>query len=81
MHDERLSLYVCREYNQEEVSSTLWNYSHKHYGRGHKNNSMAFTRKDLLAIVKSVQHFYKYLRDKEFLIRTDHADLSWLLGL
>lgn len=39
------------------------------------------TRKELLAIVKSVDHFHKYLYGREFLIRTDHAALSWLLRL
>lgn len=39
------------------------------------------TRKELLAIVKSVDHFHWYLSGKEFLVRTDHAALSWLLRL
>ena len=37
------------------------------------------TRKELLAVVKSVEHFYKYLYGRKFLIRTDHAALKWLL--
>ncbi|KAJ3641514.1 hypothetical protein Zmor_028019 [Zophobas morio] len=39
------------------------------------------TRKELLAIVKAVNHFHKYLYGQEFLIRTDHAALSWLLRI
>lgn len=39
------------------------------------------TRKELLAIVKSVDHFHRYLYGREFIIRTDHAALSWLLRL
>lgn len=39
------------------------------------------TRKELLAIVKSVDHFHKYLYGRRFLIRTDHAALKWLLQL
>jgi len=39
------------------------------------------TRKELLAIVKSVDHFHKYLYGQEFLIRTDHAALKWLPGM
>lgn len=38
------------------------------------------TRRELLAVVKSVEHFYKYLYGRRFLIRTDHASLKWLLN-
>ena len=37
------------------------------------------TRKELLAVVKSVEHFHKYLYGRRFLLRTDHAALMWLL--
>mgnify|MGYP005985091303 FL=1 len=39
------------------------------------------TRKELLAIVRAVEHFHKYLHGREFLIRTDHATLTWLLQM
>ena len=39
------------------------------------------TRKELLAIVKSVNQFHKYLYGQHFKIRTDHAALKWLLQL
>ncbi|UYV84336.1 K02A2.6-like [Cordylochernes scorpioides] len=39
------------------------------------------TRKELLAIVKAVEHFHKYLYGQNFLIRTDHAALTWLLRM
>ena len=38
------------------------------------------TRKQLLAIVKSVEHFHHYQYRRKFLIRTDHAALRWLLS-
>ena len=38
------------------------------------------TRRELLAVVKSVEHFYKYLYGTRFLLRTDHASLKWLLN-
>lgn len=38
------------------------------------------TRRELLAVVKSVKHFYKYVYGREFLLRTDHAALKWLLS-
>lgn len=37
------------------------------------------TRRELLAVVKSIAHFHKYLYGRRFLLRTDHAALMWLL--
>lgn len=37
------------------------------------------TRRELLAVVKSIEHFHKYLYGRRFLLRTDHAALMWLL--
>lgn len=37
------------------------------------------TRRELLAVVKTLQHFNKYLIGRQFLLRTDHAALKWLL--
>ncbi|UYV85033.1 hypothetical protein LAZ67_X004344, partial [Cordylochernes scorpioides] len=39
------------------------------------------TRKELLAIVKAVEHFHKYLYGQNFLIRIDLAALTWLLRM
>ncbi|GBL72398.1 Retrovirus-related Pol polyprotein from transposon 297 [Araneus ventricosus] len=38
------------------------------------------TRKELLAIVKSIEHFHHYLYGWKFLLWTDHASLRWLLN-
>ena len=38
------------------------------------------TRRELLAVIKSVQHFHHYLYGRHFTVRTDHAALSWLLS-
>ncbi|UYV65014.1 K02A2.6-like [Cordylochernes scorpioides] len=38
------------------------------------------TRRELLAIVKSTEHFHHYLYGQKFLLRTDHAALRWLLN-
>ncbi|GFW78082.1 retrovirus-related Pol polyprotein from transposon 297 [Trichonephila clavipes] len=35
------------------------------------------TRKELLAIVKAIEHFHHYLYGQKFLLRTDHASLTW----
>lgn len=37
------------------------------------------TRRELLAVVATVKNFHKYLYGQEFLLRTDHAALRWLL--
>ncbi len=37
------------------------------------------TRKELLALVTFTRHFRHYLLGREFLVRTDHASLTWLL--
>ncbi|GFW93188.1 hypothetical protein TNCV_3333481 [Trichonephila clavipes] len=38
------------------------------------------TMKELLAIVKAVEHFHPYLYGRRFLLRTYHASLTWLLN-
>ena len=36
------------------------------------------TRKELLAVVHFVRHFRPYLLGRQFILRTDHASLTWL---
>lgn len=36
------------------------------------------TRRELLAVVKSLEHFHPYLYGAKFTVRTDHAALRWL---
>ena len=38
------------------------------------------TRKELLAVVFFVKHFKHYLYGKQFIVRTDHGSLRWLLN-
>ena len=38
------------------------------------------TRRELLAVVDSVQNFHYYLCGKPFFIHTDHSALTWLLS-
>ena len=38
------------------------------------------TRRELLAVLKATEHFHPYLYGNQFLIRTDHASLRWLLS-
>jgi hypothetical protein len=37
------------------------------------------TRRELLAIVRTLEHFHKYLYGQEFLLGTDHSALIWLI--
>ncbi|GBM55009.1 Retrovirus-related Pol polyprotein from transposon 412 [Araneus ventricosus] len=53
-------------------------YFSKSLGKPERNYCV--TRKGLLAIVKSIEHFHHYLYGQKFLLRTDHASLRWLLN-
>lgn len=52
-------------------------YFSKALSKAEKNYCV--TRKELLAIVKTLEHFHKYLYGQPFLLRTDHASLTWIL--
>ena len=39
------------------------------------------TRKELLAVIKSLEHFHPYLYGAKFTVRTDHAALRWMKTL
>ncbi|GBM54305.1 Retrovirus-related Pol polyprotein from transposon 297 [Araneus ventricosus] len=53
-------------------------YFRKSLGKPERNYSV--TRKELLATLKSIEHFHHYLYGRKFLLRTDHASLRWLLN-
>ena len=38
------------------------------------------TRKELLAVVHFTKYFKHYLSGKQFLVRTDHSSIQWLLN-
>ncbi|GBM35397.1 Retrovirus-related Pol polyprotein from transposon 297 [Araneus ventricosus] len=60
--------------NEERVIA----YFSKSLGKPERNYCV--TRKELLAIVKSIEHLHHYLYGWKFLLRTDHASLRWLLN-
>ncbi|GBN37863.1 Retrovirus-related Pol polyprotein from transposon 297 [Araneus ventricosus] len=60
--------------NEERVIA----YFSKSLGKPERNYCV--TRKELLAIVKSIEHFHHYLYGQKFFLRTDHASLRWLLN-
>ncbi|GBN99011.1 Retrovirus-related Pol polyprotein from transposon 297 [Araneus ventricosus] len=53
-------------------------YFSKSLGKPERNYCV--TLEELLAIVKSIEHFHHYLYGQKFLLRTDHASLRWLLN-
>ncbi|GBO17949.1 Retrovirus-related Pol polyprotein from transposon 297, partial [Araneus ventricosus] len=53
-------------------------YFSKTLGKPERNYCV--TRKEILAIVKSIEHFHHYLYGRKSLLRTDHASLRWLLN-
>jgi hypothetical protein len=38
------------------------------------------TRRELLIVVKTLEHFHIYLYGQEFHLRADHSALTWLLS-
>ena len=53
-------------------------YASKTLSRTEQNYCV--TRRELLAVVKFVQHFRPYLYGRKFTVRTDHSSLQWLLN-
>ena len=51
-------------------------YASRTYSKAEVN--YCATRQELLAVVHFVKHFKQYLLGREFVIRTDHAALTWL---
>jgi len=45
---------------------------------GQERSNYCVTRKELLCVVYFTKHFRQYLLRRRFVIRTDHAALSWL---
>ncbi|GBN30436.1 Retrovirus-related Pol polyprotein from transposon 297 [Araneus ventricosus] len=60
--------------NEERVIA----YFSKSLGKPERNYCV--TRKELLTIFKSIEHFHHYLYGRKFLLRTDHASLRLLLN-
>ena len=38
------------------------------------------TRRELLAVIDSMKNFHRYLIGRQFIVRTDHASLTWPLS-
>jgi hypothetical protein len=53
-------------------------YYNKTLNKAERNYSV--TWQELLAIVRTAEHFHTYLYKQEFHLRTDHAALTWLMS-
>jgi hypothetical protein len=61
-----------------QVHERVISYYSKTFSKAEKNYCV--TRRELLAIVKSLEHFHKYLYGQKFHLRTDHSALTWLMS-
>ena len=59
---------------RQEGEEKVITYYRKTFNKAERNYCV--TRKELLAIVKAIENFHKYLYGKEFLVRTDHPALQ-----
>ncbi|GBN05127.1 Retrovirus-related Pol polyprotein from transposon 17.6 [Araneus ventricosus] len=73
--DEGIGAVLSQKIGNEECVIA---YFSKTLGKPERNYCV--TRKELLAIVKSIEHFHHYLYGRKFLPRTHHASLRWLLN-
>ncbi|GBN83820.1 Retrovirus-related Pol polyprotein from transposon 297 [Araneus ventricosus] len=80
VHDLQSFLGLCTYYRRFKIGNEecVIAYFSKSLGKPERNYCV--TRKELLAIVKSIEHFHHYLYGRKFLLRTDHASLRWLLN-
>ncbi|GBM18800.1 Retrovirus-related Pol polyprotein from transposon 297 [Araneus ventricosus] len=68
--NEGIRAVLSQKIGNEECVIT---YFSKSLGKPERNYCV--TRKELLAFVKSIEHFHHYLYGRKFLLRTDHASL------
>ncbi|GBM92433.1 Retrovirus-related Pol polyprotein from transposon 297 [Araneus ventricosus] len=73
--NERIGAVLSQKIGNEDCVIA---YFSKSLGKPERNYCV--TRKELLAIVKSIENFHHYFYEPEFLLRTDHASLRWLLN-
>ena len=73
--DVGIGAVISQSFNGQEKPIA---YFSRHLNKAEKNYPTS--EKVLLAIVKSVEHFSKFLYGKKFIIRTDHRPLSWIMN-
>jgi hypothetical protein len=60
---------------QERVTAYYNNTSNK------AERNYCITQRKILAIVRTLEHFHKYLYGLQFHLRTDHSALTWFMRL
>ncbi|GFV74364.1 retrovirus-related Pol polyprotein from transposon 297 [Trichonephila clavipes] len=73
--NERVGAVLSQEIDGQERVVAYWS---KCLSKPERNYCV--TRKELLAIVKAIEHFHHYLYGQKFLLRTDHASLTGLMN-
>ncbi|GBN76508.1 Retrovirus-related Pol polyprotein from transposon 297 [Araneus ventricosus] len=73
--NEGIAAVLSQNIGNEECVIAYFNKS-----LGNPERNYCVTRKELLAIVKCIEHFHHYLYGRKFLLRTDRASLRWLLN-
>ncbi|GFU85611.1 retrovirus-related Pol polyprotein from transposon 297 [Trichonephila clavipes] len=73
--NESVGAVLSQEIDGQEQVVAYWS---KCLSKSERNYCV--TRKELLAIVKAIEHFHHYLYGQKFLLRTDHASLTWLMN-
>ncbi|KAJ8376187.1 hypothetical protein SKAU_G00067670 [Synaphobranchus kaupii] len=63
---------------EDEDGEQVVAYYSRALGKAERNYCV--TRRELLAVVRALHHFRPYLQGSHFLLRTDHASLTWLLN-
>ncbi|KAJ8364628.1 hypothetical protein SKAU_G00134590 [Synaphobranchus kaupii] len=63
---------------EDEDGERVVAYYSRALGKAERNYCV--TRRELLAVVRALHHFRPYLQGSHFLLRTDHASLTWLLN-
>ncbi|GFV02365.1 retrovirus-related Pol polyprotein from transposon 297 [Trichonephila clavipes] len=73
--NESVGAVLSQEIDSQERVVAYWS---KCLSKPERNYCV--TRKELLAIVKTIEHIHHYLYGQKFLLRTDHASLTWLMN-
>ncbi|KAJ8375687.1 hypothetical protein SKAU_G00062670 [Synaphobranchus kaupii] len=63
---------------EDEDGERVVAYYSRALGKAERNYCV--TRRELLAVVRALHHVRLYLQGSHFLLRTDHASLTWLLN-
>ncbi|KAL5020781.1 hypothetical protein ScPMuIL_002130, partial [Solemya velum] len=85
LHEAGLKLKPQNDHSSGAILSQLHEGEEKvisYYSTTHSapERKYSVTRKELLAVIKAIKHFRHYLYGREFVLRTDHASLRWLMG-